>query len=454
VKSLVSTTWLQALPTAVYTTDPAGLITDYNDAAAELWGYRPELGKAEWCGAWRLYWPDGRPMAHSECPMAVALRDKAPRSAVEAIGERPDGTRFPFLAYPTPMLDEAGDLVGGVDTLVDIGERKKAEQRSCWLSAIVESSEDAIVSKDLDGIVTSWNTGAENLFGYFAEEIIGKPITIIIPPHLMAEESRIIDHIRRGERIAPYETVRLRRDGTLVDISLSVSPIRDRNGGIVGASKIARDIAELKQARQKQRLLVREMCHRTKNLFALAGGMVSLNARSAATPKQLADSVRERLAALARAHDLTLPDLADDELRYAHKATTLPVLVQTILAPFVATDHGSIEIHGPDVRLEGTAMTSMALFLHEIATNAAKYGALSSPRGRIVASWSMIGDELVLTWQERGGPWIDGPPQNEGFGGQLTKLTVIGQLGGRISYEWPHEGLTVRLAVHPDRLAG
>lgn len=452
VKALECAALLRALPTAVYTTDAAGRITYFNEAAATLWGYRPELGKSAWCGSWRLYWPDGRPMAHEECPMAIALKEKTPIAGMEVVAERPDGTRVPVLAYPTPLLDASGDLVGGIDTLVDISDRKKAEHSSRWLAAIVESSDEAIVSKDLDGIVTSWNAGAESLFGYSADEIIGKPVTVIIPPDLLEEEARILDRIRRGERVEPYETVRLRREGNLVDIWLTVSPIKGVDGEIIGASKIARDITELKQARTKQRLLVKEMFHRTKNLFALAGGVVALNARSAATPKELADAVRERLAALARAHDLTLPDLADDEVHYAHKATTLPALVETILEPFVTGDHVAVEIHGPEVPIEGSAVTSMALFLHEIATNAAKYGPLSSPRGHIDVSWSIQNDELQLVWRERGGPPVSGPPESEGFGGQLTKLTVTGQLGGKISYEWLPEGLTVHLSVLVHRL--
>ena len=129
---------LKALPTAVYTTDAAGRITFYNDAAVALWGCRPELGKSEWCGSWRLYWPDGRPMPHDECPMAIALKEKRLISGAEAVAERPDGTRVPFLAYPTPLWDETGTLVGAVNTLVDITDRKKAEEAAQRLAAIVE----------------------------------------------------------------------------------------------------------------------------------------------------------------------------------------------------------------------------------------------------------------------------------------------------------------------------
>ena len=229
---------LQALPAAVYTTDARGRITFYNAAAEALWGCCPELGKSEWCGSWRLYWPDGRPMPHGECPMAIALKEKRPIRGAEALAERPDGTRIPFLAYPTPLFDDTGSLTGAVNTLIDISERKQAEYTAKQFSAIVESSDDAIVSKDLNGTVCTWNPGAERLFGYTAEEIIGKPITILIPPDRRDEEVRILERLRNGERIDHYETVRQRKDGSLVEISLTVSPIKDARGRIIGASKM------------------------------------------------------------------------------------------------------------------------------------------------------------------------------------------------------------------------
>ncbi len=120
---------LDALPSAIYTTDAAGRITYYNDAAAELWGYRPKLGSSEWCGSWKLFWSDGTPLAHDQCPMALALKGGEPVRGMEAIAERPDGTRVPFIPYPTPLYDDNGNLIGAVNMLVDISERKRAEEQ-------------------------------------------------------------------------------------------------------------------------------------------------------------------------------------------------------------------------------------------------------------------------------------------------------------------------------------
>ena len=164
--------------------------------------------------------------------------------------------------------------------------------------AIIESSEDAILSKDLSGVILSWNSSAERLFGYKAEEAVGKPITIIIPADRLDEEPTILEKIHRGERIEHFETVRQRKDGSFVNISLTISPIRNSRGTIVGASKIAREITELRKARDRQHLLLREMSHRVKNLFAISGSIVGLSARLAKSPRELAESTRARLSAL------------------------------------------------------------------------------------------------------------------------------------------------------------
>jgi two-component system CheB/CheR fusion protein len=193
------------------------------------------------------------------------------------------------------------------------------------------------------------------------------------------------------------------------------------------------------------------MNHRVKNLFALAGSVVTLSARSSGTPKDLAQAVRERLAALARAHDLTLPDLTRGGEK-SGQATSLTTLVQTIVSPYVTQEHARVIIEGPYVPISGNAVTGIALLLHEMATNAAKYGALSTETGHVDVSWSMWKDELLLAWRERGGPPLNGAAEKEGFGSLLAWLTVTGQLAGKISRDWNTEGLTVNLSAPLERL--
>jgi PAS domain S-box-containing protein len=246
--------FLEALGIAVYTTDAHGVITSYNTAAAELWGRRPETGKDLWCGSWKIYHLDGvTVMPHDQCPMAVCLRERRPVRGVEAIAERPDGSRVYFRPFPTPLYDEAGDLAGAVNVLVDVTENKQAELASVHLAAIVESSDDAIISKDLKGIITSWNPGAERVFGYTAKEAIDKSIRMLIPHDRQHEEDEVIARIRRGEFVDHFETVRRRKDGSEVEVSLSISPIKSRSGAVIGASKIALDISERRRAEAQAR---------------------------------------------------------------------------------------------------------------------------------------------------------------------------------------------------------
>jgi PAS domain S-box-containing protein len=183
------------LPVAVYTTDAQGRITFFNEAAADLWGCRPRLGIDQWCGPWRLYWPDSRPMVHDECPMAMTLKEGRPVRGFEAIAERPDGTRVRFFPYPTPLRDASGELTSAIKVLVESTERYQADLESTRLAAIVASSDDAIISKTLDGRITSWNAGATRIFGYQADEMIGQPIMRIIPPELVwrIEEAHMLD---------------------------------------------------------------------------------------------------------------------------------------------------------------------------------------------------------------------------------------------------------------------
>lgn len=244
---------IDALPAAIYMTDAEGRITHFNEAAVKLCGRVPQLGSDRWCVTWKLYYPDGRPMPHDECPMAIALKEGRPVHGTELIVERPDGERVWCAPYPMPLFDAGGRVIGGVNMLFDLTDRKLAEDARAKLGAIVEFSEDAIISKDLNGVITSWNRGAERLFGYTASEATGQLVTMIFPPDRLDEEPRILERIRRGEAIEHYETVRRSKDGRLLDISLTVSPVRDERGHIVGISKIARDITQRKREEQMLR---------------------------------------------------------------------------------------------------------------------------------------------------------------------------------------------------------
>jgi PAS domain S-box-containing protein len=354
--------------------------------------------------------------------------------------ERPRRTDR-HLVPPSPPASRGLESLGFID------------QATQQLAAIVESSDDAILTKDLDGIITSWNQGAERIFGYTSEEAIGQPVTLLIPADRPDEEPGILERIRHGKRVDHYETTRQRKDGSLIDISLTVSPLKDASGKIVGASKIARDITERQRALHQQQLLLREMAHRVKNVFALASSLVALSARNAETPGELADMVQDRLGALYRAHALTLPAGGDDS-DAAEQHTRLHALLRTILLPHLDDDsEQQVAVVGEDVLLNPLAVTPVAMVLNELATNAAKHGALSVTSGRIAFECRHEDDHVVMCWTERDGPSFEEPSGHEGFGSRLIRTAVERQLGGTMRRKWHPGGLTVTLVFDRASLA-
>jgi PAS domain S-box-containing protein len=247
-------TLFDLVPVAVYTCDAEGVIREYNQRAVELWGRYPGRNGEEsrFCGSWKIYYPDGRPMRHEECPMARALRGETLTSKdLEIIVERPDGEKRDVIPAPRVVKDERGKILGAINCLFDITDRKRAEAVAIRLAAVVQSSHDAIVAKTLNGIITDWNQGAKNIFGYKPKEIIGKSILTLIPKDRQSEEAEILRKVRRGESLDHYETVRRRKDGKLIDVSLTISPIKGPTGEIVGVSKVARDITKQKQTQRR-----------------------------------------------------------------------------------------------------------------------------------------------------------------------------------------------------------
>lgn len=236
------------LPVALYTCDKEGYITFHNEAAAELWGREPEPGKDRWCGSREIYRLDGTPLPPGENPMVIALKEGRIMSGIEIIIRRPDGSSRYVQPSPQLVFDNAGKVVGAVNLLTDITDRKLVEERIGHLAAIVSSSDDAIISKTLDGTITSWNNAAERIFGYKAAEVVGQSITILIPVDRLEEEPKIIERLKRGERVDHFETKRITKDKKILDISLTISPIKSSDGRIMGASKIARDITDQKVA--------------------------------------------------------------------------------------------------------------------------------------------------------------------------------------------------------------
>jgi len=280
---------LDALPAAIYTTDAAGRITFFNQAAVEFSGRRPEIGSDQWCVTWRLYWPDGRRMAHDECPMARALKEDRPIRGGEAIAERPDGTRVPFRTYPTPLHDASGHLVGAVNMLVDITAAKEIDEARGRLNETLEQrvtertrqltealtqlreserrfrlfvggvTDYAIFMLDTGGVITNWNTGAERIKGYRAQEIIGQHFSVFyslkdredgLPQRMLMTAA----HDGRAEA----EGWRIRKDGSRFWANVVIDAVHDDTGDLIGFAKITRDMTERRaideQLRQSQKM--------------------------------------------------------------------------------------------------------------------------------------------------------------------------------------------------------
>ena len=427
----------EQLPFAVYICDRDGLVLRYNRRAAELWGRSPKLRDPDerFCGSYRMFRRDGSLLPHDQCPMADVLRTGVSVREQEVHIERPDGLRGIALVDIEAIRDSGGNIVGAVNCFQDITERKRSEEAALRLAAIIESSDDAIISKDLDGIITSWNRGAERIFGYLAEEIIGKPITILIPPDHQKEEDAIIERIRRGQRIDHYETIRQRQHGSLIDVSLTISPLRNAQGKIIGASKIVRDITERKRSEAQIVNLAREAEHRTKNILATVQATVRLSHSN--TSDDLKKLIEGRISALAKVHTLFV------QSRWT--GAELYTLVTQELLPYRGESEARVRISGPAVMLEPNTAQTIAISLHELATNAAKYGSLSVADGHVEIAWSRAADgRLSLRWIELGGPTVT-PPTHHGFGTRIIE-NMIGQLGGKVRFDWRDQGLTCELA--------
>jgi PAS domain S-box-containing protein len=365
----------------------------------------------------------------------------------------------------TPLISRSGQLLGMISThwrnphqptefslrpfdvlarqAADLIERvqvesmlRESEERSRWLASIVESSDDAIVSTSLDGAITSWNRGAERIFGYFAEEVVGKSITILLPANRSDEGPAILNRVRCGEHVDHYETVRQRKDGSLIDISLTVSPIKNIRSEIVGASKISRDITERKRNEARIVILAREAEHRAKNM--LANVLAAVHLSRSDTPDGLKQSIEGRVQALANVHSLVVQS--------GWIGAELRSVVMQELSPYSLDGDGRAQIEGPLLLLEPDTAQAIAITLHELTTNAAKYGALSVSDGRVRVEWSQAqSGRVALRWTETNGPAVK-PPTQKGFGTRVIESMIGTHLKGQVHFVWSEQGLACEIA--------
>jgi PAS domain S-box-containing protein len=350
--------------------------------------------------------------------------------------EWPDGRWRTMSLYACPCALPGHSADMALVSFHDVTARKEAEGTNSRLAAIVESSDDAIVTIDLNGVINSWNSGAQRIFGYAAEEIVGKPITLLIPADRHDEEVNILERIRRKERGETYDTVRRRKHGSLVEISVTISPVKDAAGKIIGASKIARDVTDRNRAEEALRLLAHEVDHRSKNLLMLVQATVQFS--QADTPDAIKAAIQGRLQALSNVHELLA------QSRWA--GANLRILVTEELAPYCPQGAARAELDGPDLILKPHSAQLVAMVLHELTTNAVKYGALSVSPGRVRVKWLQgANGKLVLRWTETNGPPVKRPTR-QGFGTRVLDRAVH-QLKGEMRFDWRAEGLTCDIEV-------
>jgi PAS domain S-box-containing protein len=294
------------------------------------------------------------------------------------------------------------------------------------LASIIDSTDDAIVSKDLAGVITTWNKAAEHMFGYTAAEAVGRPTTeLIVPVDRVEEEADILRRIARGETIDHFETVRCCKDGSHVEVSVTISPLRNKHGDVVGASKIARDIGDRKRDEEHRDLLIHELNHRVKNTLATVQALAAQTFRNADT-QRARKTFEARLLALSAAHDVLT--------RESWKGAWITEIVSSALAAWITGAATRIDVAGPPLRLRPSVALALAMALHELATNAIKYGALSNQSGTVAIHWTISGDApgvLSLRWRERGGPSVQ-PPTQRGFGSRLIEHGLSHDLGGQV----------------------
>jgi PAS domain S-box-containing protein len=439
---------LGALPAAVYVTDATGHITYCNRSAIDLWGAEPVLGKDKWSDFSKYYHADGSPMALADCPTEIALKQGRVAPVREAVIERKDGTRIPIAPYPTPLRDETGAIVGVVNMTIDISERKRAEL------ALAESNLQLALA------------GKAALVGSFAYDVDTEQIqlsqgcaAILGCPegttHIARGEWRMGVHPedrgrleelrnrtfrdRRGEYGIEYRYVRAGDEVRWIEGRCFVSYHSDGSPQRVVGVNI--DVTERKQAEDRQRVLVAELDHRVKNMLAIVNAVAARTLETSSSMDQFVAALNGRIRSMAATHELL------SGRRW--KGIPLAELLRHQLAPYATSSN--MDVEGPDVLLSAGASQTLGMVFHELITNAAKYGALSTHDGRISVRWhwplnGKVPDRLVIEWQEIGGPAVQAP-RRSGHGMEVIRDLVPYQLDGTVDLAFASEGVRCRVDI-------
>jgi PAS domain S-box-containing protein len=423
---------VEALPVGIYVCDAQGFLVHYNRRAAELWGLSPDIDArgARYCGAHKAFTADGELISSANGPMAALLATAQPIRDREMVIERPDGSRITVLLNLDPLCEQDGRLVGGVSCMQDISGRKAAEARlqarEEWFRGLLSALAAAVYTTDAQGRITYYNQAAAELAGRRPELgsetwSIASRLYAADGTPLRPEDYPVAVALKTGEPIRGAEKIAERPDGTRVPILSFPTPLRDDSGKLVGAVNMLLDISDRKAVEEQKTMLVRELAHRVNNIFAVVLAVTQQSLRTAASPQAFAETFTARLQALARAHNLLLArDWAGADLEE---------LAREQIAPFKPRSEEMMKIEGPKVMLKPGQVIALGAVLHELATNAYKYGALSVPNGTVELGWVLTRkdgvDHVELNWHERGGPRVKRPAKR-GLGSRIIQRGLPG----------------------------
>lgn len=439
---------LAQLAEGVILADAEGRIVFVNEAAQRIHGLGVlGVGPEAYTSTYNLFTDDGEPYPLHQLPLMRAVRDG--ETVIDATWRirRPDGTEVRASGSARPIQAPAGVRTGAVLTVRDDTERQLSEERlresTRRLDAILSNTRMAIFLMDERQHCAYMNEAATRLTGFTWEETRGRPLHDVIHhtrpdgSHFPLEDCAI-DRAFPENNQQEGEEVFVHKDGRFYPVAFTASPIRNEHAKTVGTIIEVRDISQEKHDRQARELLMREVDHRARNALTVVQSILRLT-----TAKDVAsfrETVLGRVDALARAQG----SLAD---RRWHGAGLLEV-VEGALAAVAAPEH--YQLGGPPIMLATDQVQPLSMIVHELATNARKYGGLSTPSGRLLVEWQVVGDSVEVSWRETGGPSAD-EPETKGFGTRLIR-ELTAQLGGQFSKQWLTTGIVGRLSL-PRRAA-
>jgi PAS domain S-box-containing protein len=427
---------LESLPAAIHTTDTNGRITFCNKAAIDLWGVTPQLGKDKCSDIGRLYFPDGTLMPMDQCPTRACLTTGRAIEGREAIFEQADGRRIPIIPYPAPLTDRQGNIVGVVSLKIDITERKRTEAALAERNAqFALASRVALVGSYTYDFVTGISTlspGSAAIYGMPETTVTlsrDQSRALVHPEDLgrVDEEYRRALEQRRREVVSEFRIIRTdNAEIRWIETRNSVS--YDAAGRSLRMTGVTIDISDRKQSENHKALLIAELDHRVKNVLACVTAISQHASESSRTKREFIAALNGRIKSLANAHTLLS--------KSCWQSVDLAELVRAELAP--CSNENNIVMEGPGLGLTPEAAQTVAMVLHELATNAAKHGAHSNNSGRISVRWRCQSNGtalpgLIFEWEETGGPAVK-PGSGSGYGTSVIRDLIPYELGGTVDY--------------------